>query len=283
MKNILAIISDPANSKEFIKYTYQMAKELNYSPHFLYIQDPTISAMSSGAIRPGANPIGTEIETDRKNAIRLIQEKIRKVRKELSNDVLFNFNVETGFVVNVINQYISSKKAEMVVLEGRDKTGAWTFDASNSDIIQKINCPGWMIPYRSGYDPYHKIVYATDYNETDVNTLKNLVNLTGRFSPEITALHISDSIDFEEKTKEKGFIEIVRKELEYDKIQVKTIVDKGKKGPGENINNYATDNGANLIVLLKENVNFIEKIFKPEQTKKVLKTAKLPVLVYQEQ
>ncbi len=282
MKNLLAIINDPANSKDFIEYTYQMAEDLNYTPHFLYTQDPAVYAMSSGAIRPGANPIGTEIEVDRKNAIRLIQEKIRTVRKELSNDVSFNFNVETGAADLVINRYISDKKAEMAVLEGRDKNGAWTSDTANSGIIQKINCPGWMIPYRMSYDPYQKIIYATDYNETDINNLKNLINLTGRFSPEITALHISDSDDFEQKTKEKGFMEIVKKELGYEKILVKTLVDKGKKGPGENINKYAIDNGANLIVLLKENVNFIKKIFKPGQTKKILKTAKLPVLVYQE-
>ncbi len=282
MQTLLAIINNPVNSKEFIKYTYQMAEDLNYTSHFLYIQNPVIYSMSSGAIRPGAQPIGTEIEVDQKNALKLIQEKIKKVRKELSNNVPVNFSVETGAADLLITQYISDKKAEMVVLEGRDQGGAWTTEAANTGVIQRINCPGWMIPYRITYDPYQKIIYATDYNETDIHTLKNLINLTGRFSPEITALHISDSDAFEEKTKKKGFLELVKKELEYEKILVKTLIDKGGKNPGEYINEYAIDNGANLIVLLKENKSFIDRIFKPRFTKKVLKAAKLPVLVYQE-
>ena len=130
------------------------------------------------------------------------------------------------------------------------------------------------------YRPFKKILYATDYNEADITTLKRLVALTKEFSPEITALHITDSKDFEEKTMQKGFKDIVAQETNYDKIHVKT--EKESKSTEEKINDIAIKIKADLIVLLKENKGFIEKIFTSSSTKKVIKKAKLPVLVYHE-
>jgi nucleotide-binding universal stress UspA family protein len=48
------------------------------------------------------------------------------------------------------------------------------------------------------------------------------------------------------------------------------------------INDYSSDIDANLVVMLKENRHFLERLFKPSSTKKLIKEAKLPVLVFHE-
>lgn len=283
MKTLLAIINNPGDSRDFIKYTYQMAEDLNYTPHLLYIQNPEIYSMSSGAIRAGAQPIGIEVEYDKKEALKLIQEKIKKVRKEFPNNIPINLSAETGARDLVIKQFLSENKAEMFILEGLHQNGMWTLDSANMDVIQKVKCPGWMIPHGATYKPYKKIVYATNYNEADIQALKKLIEIIKKFSPEIIALHITDSLDFEEKAMKEGFRDMIVKETNYEKIFIETLADKENKDTGEQINEFATGKQADLIALLKENHGFIKKIFKPDTTKKVIQKMKLPVLVFHEE
>lgn len=71
--------------------------------------------------------------------------------------------------------------------------------------------------------------------------------------------------------------------LEKDKQEtVKSIIDRGDKSFGEYINDTAVDIQADLIVLLKENRSFLEKIFKASSTAKIIKKARLPLLVFHE-
>jgi nucleotide-binding universal stress UspA family protein len=79
-----------------------------------------------------------------------------------------------------------------------------------------------------------------------------------------------------------GFENIVKQKTEYDRITFETIIDNEDKETGEYINEFAIKKNADLIVLLKENKNFMDRIFKSGSTRKVLKRANLPVLIYHE-
>ena len=67
----------------------------------------------------------------------------------------------------------------------------------------------------------------------------------------------------------------------YQKITVKSLLEKDDENAAQLINEYALNINADLIVILKENRNFLERILSPGSTKKILKEATLPVLVYQ--
>jgi len=56
----------------------------------------------------------------------------------------------------------------------------------------------------------------------------------------------------------------------------------GKKSPGEFLNDFALENNADLIVLLKKNKNYLEKLFGSSFTKNVIRKTKIPVLIFKE-
>ncbi len=287
MKTLLAIINDPANSEDLIRYTIPMADDFKLKLHLLYIQNPALYVMNTGTAIATSHPVDQELdveqlEEDRKNALKAIENNVNELMDEISSDVSIDLSSETGGMDIIINQFIAENKADMLILENQKEKGFWIMDPSLYDLVLKVNCPCWIIPPDQKYQPYKKIVYATDYNEADIATLKDLLTLTGSFSPGIIAFHITDSSDFEEKAKKTGFRDMVVQETGYDKISVKVVNDTKDRDPGEYINEYATGNNANLIVLLKENKMFIERVFKSSSTKEVLKEASLPVLVYRE-
>jgi nucleotide-binding universal stress UspA family protein len=112
--------------------------------------------------------------------------------------------------------------------------------------------------------------------------LKKLIGLFPDTFPGITALHITDNIEFEEEVKKSGFVERLRTQTSYPKLKVKAIYQSNHDDLIELITDFASKNTANLIVVLKENESFFERIFKPSHTKKILKNTELPVLVYHE-
>ncbi len=281
MKTLLAILTNPVNSEKFISYSTSMAGDLDYKLHIIYVQNPALYTISSEPSTNTPHPVEHDLdvkmlETDRNHTLKSIKEKLAGL-KDISKTRSIDISAEAGTMNMVINSYISRKKADMVVLEGDDDGGLFM---SGLDIINKINCPGWIIPSKMSYKPYKKIVYATDYKEADIITLKKLIALTENLSPEIIALHITDSEDFKEKTMQKGFKDMLTRATDYERIQVK--VEKEDKNFEETINETAINTNADLLVLLKENKGFIEKIFTSSSTKKVIKKAELPVLVYHE-
>ena len=91
----------------------------------------------------------------------------------------------------------------MVILEGQQDDSFWMQSSTNMDIIKMVECPVWIIPKGAIYQPFSEIVYATDYKAEDIINLKKLISLFPHLMPNITALHITDSVDFEERVKKE--------------------------------------------------------------------------------
>lgn len=283
MKTLLAIINEPRESKEFLRYAAQLAIDLKARVQVLHAQTPTnypLGFIASTEIPSlEAQRSMEKIVEDSRYAL---DNHIKNITVELSNNVFAGSFSEIGTAAELADQLVSEKKVDMVVLEGQQNASFWTQTSTNMDIIQMVGCPVWIIPKDEVYKPFNKIVYATDYKKEDVANLKKLIGLFPDIMPTITALHITDSIEFEEELRKSGFIERLQSQTTYPQLQVKAIYQSNHDNLIELINDYAVKNAASLIVVVKENESFFERIFKPSHTKKILKNTELPVLVYHE-
>jgi nucleotide-binding universal stress UspA family protein len=283
MKTLLAIINEPRESKEFLRYVAGMANDLQGLVKVLYVQAPTNYPLGFTASTelPSLEAQG-RMEMLAKESHDLIQKHMKDIVVELSNNNFAGSSSEIGSADVIVDELVSQNKVDMVVLEGQQDESFWTQSSSNMDVIQKVTCPVWIIPKGAVYAPFREIVYATDYKKEDITNLKRLIAMMPNLTPHITALHITDSVDFEAEVRKSGFVERLREQTSYPQLDVKALYQAGHDDLIELINDYSVKNGANLIVVLKENESFFERIFKPSHTKKILKTTDLPVLVYHE-
>ena len=205
---------------------------------------------------------------------------IDEISKEIPSPVFTGFSSEIGMTAIVAEKLVSSKKVDMVLLESRQNDSFWMQTSTNLEVIKILECPVWIIPKKAIYRPFSEIVYATDYNEEDIVNLKELISLFPHLTPNITALHITDSVDFEERVKKEGFNEMLQAKTSYKKLTVKTIYEGKHDEIIHLLNDFALNNKADLLVMLKENKPFLERIFKSSQIEETLKTTHLPVLVY---
>ena len=283
MKTLLAIINEPGNLKEFIKYAAQLSNDLNTRLTLLAVQNP--QAYSVGTHHAGG-AIAANTQMILEEMAQKAKEDLLQLSKEATAELPFEINIEVlseiGIKKMIVEELVSENKADMVILNSEPDVSFWEQSAANKDIIYDINCPVWVIPEKTEYVPYSKVVYATNYKEEDISNMKKLLKLVGTLNPEIVALHITDTTDFEEKVKQKGFLDTLQENTGYDKIDVKALKERENDNVAQLINDYSSDIDANLVVLLKENRNFLDRLFNPSSTKKLIKEAKLPVLIFHE-
>ncbi len=283
MKNIIAIVNEPINSKEFLRYVAEMAINLSGTVKVLSVHTPP----NYPYVFAGTEGIASvEVQRNLEEIIEEINVKLKKnvdeINNEISKPVFSGFSAEIGMAVTVIDELVSSINADMVILEGQQNDNFWVQTSTNMDIIKKVECPVFIVPNGALYRPFSEIVYATDYKVEDITNLKKLISFFPQVNSNITAVHITDSIDFEERVKKEGFLEMLQSKTSYKNLSVKVVYQKKDDDLIPLLNDIAVKNNADLLVMLKENKSFFKRIFTSSHTKEILKITQLPVLVYKE-
>lgn len=283
MKNIVFYIEQTDNSKEMIRYAALFAKIVDAKVHILYIQNPQFYSTqgSLGVMGTAAIPSPIQYQKNADEAKETIKGFIKEIEAELSGIPSIQFESYIGDPSVILKEKVENKTYDLVMLQGYTEVSFFSQNPVIMDIVRNVPCPIYIIPPEAKYQPLKKIIYATDYNEEDITTLKSLISLAKSFDPEIIALHISDDDKFEKKIKSEGFAKMLDEKTAYNKISVKMITDKDGEDAVESLIGEAERAKANLIVVLKENRNFFERLFKSSFTAELVKETQLPILVFQ--
>lgn len=283
MKTLLAIIDEPKESKEFLRYVAGMAINLTAQVKVIHVHTPAnyptgmtdATGFTSLQIKKGLDDL---VDDSKK----ILKTHIEEINEEISSHVFTDFSSDIGFASVFASDLVENKKVDMVVMEGQHEDSFWMQTSSNMDVIKQVKCPVWIIPKGAVYKPFTDIVYATDYKKEDISRLKKLINTFPHYTPNITALHITDSVAFEDEVKKAGFVEMLKKQTDYDSLWVKTIYQSNHDDLTQLLNDFAIKSKADLLVMLKENKTFFDRIFDTNHTKEILKKTQLPVLIYHE-
>lgn len=279
MKTLAFLIEKIDKSKESIRYAASFAKDINANLHVVHFQYP----MASGSYGYMGSGVPQDPEMLQKHADEVkitVDEYIRDIEAEKPGIPFITFKSELGIASEVLEDKVAEGVYDIVMLQGQGDKDYWLQNSEIMDIVRNVPCPAYIIPPDIKYQPLKKIIYATDHNEEDITTLKSLFKLAKPFDPEIMAIHISSDDNFERKLKSEGFAEIVNKKAASKNISVKMIADKVGSDAVEKLINEAEKARTDLIVVLKENRNFFERIFKSSFTAELIKKVQLPVLVF---
>lgn len=281
MKNILAIIDQAGSSKDFIRYAMKMTDDLDASLHVMHIQNPESYPLGTpGSLGTAVAELHENMKLIATQVSETLAATITELQKEFSKPVRVTHDAIIGNVSSKIEEMSKTGKADEVLLESRKDESFWLQPVKNMDVIRTVSVPVWVVPADAVYRPLREIVYATDYNEEDLSTMQKLVNETRQFEPHITALHVTDSVDFEEKTRSSGFRDMLKKYTGYNKLTVKSLRETKGDGLAHSIREYASAAKANLIVVLQENHNFLERIFRSGKSSDIIKESMVPVLIF---
>jgi nucleotide-binding universal stress UspA family protein len=282
-KVLLAGINSLNPPEKYMHYAFNLARDLNMNLHFVQVFNPDLYPIGL------PYTTGDQVQFTQENLNDLTDEITRNLKSAESRiktgyveETEVEYSSEVGISYDIIKKYTSDYKVDMVVIEGNTSATELNYLTEEGiDIIEKSDVPVWIVPVDADYKPLKKIVYATDYNEEDIDTLNSISKIARKFSSEITAVHVTNNSDFKERINAEGFEKIVHEKTGYPHIRFE-LLSPGDDSVEYTINKYVTTSGGDLIVMLKENQNFLKRLFTKGHVKSALKHVHLPMLVFHE-
>ena len=210
-----------------------------------------------------------------------MRNEVIKVKRRIKNPPRINFFTERGVSYKVIQQYVNNNRYDFIVVSANTEN-EYLINDRNMDIIKHNEPPVWVIPHNAEYQPVESIIFATDLEEDDIPTMKKVAELAEKSAAKISAVHVVDDQEKKSRIEKAGTSEDLIKKVGYDNIELVTLLREKDKRPDQVINEFAKRIGSTLIVVVKENKSFFEKLFRRSTTKDLIDVSDIPVLVFHE-
>ncbi len=264
-------------------YAVHLARDLGYEVVLQYfIETASYQIPQTHLGYPPVEITQELIENSKKGAEKAFQQFKLDLSNTVKNMPKLSLRTDVGYAPIHIHTAAEETGAVMIMLTGKNRKEdkALFLTSLEDEMMTQAALPVWVIPPDAEYRRPDRVLYATDYQEEDIKTIKQLVEYTRVFDTAITVLHITDDRSFEEKVKQSGFIDQIRKKSGYDRIEFRVLIDVKDRDVASNINHMAESIGADIIVLLKENKGFFSKLFHKSTTKELVLHTENPILIF---
>lgn len=261
MKTILVPIDFSDNAKNAVDYAIILADKLDMKLSLLHVFHPSMAE---------APVVKNELEIWRK--------AVKNSEKTIESDMIFK---ENGDFADQIIKLVKRNTVDLVVMGTRGAAGLReVFIGSNTArVIEKVACPVIAVPEGYHFNGIKKIIFATDYHDSDVPSIRFMVRLARLFSSELIVVHMAEEnrkLKFEKDLLEY-FMEQVKKSITYDKLKFQLL--KGDD-VSESLNEFITEEKADLFAMSSEDRVLIGPFFNRGLTRKFAHHLQIPLFAF---
>ncbi len=276
MKTILYPTDCSEHSIPALLYAYNLSNKLQADLIVLHVFDiPSF---------PGTSMIRS-LQQIEKNAFEEHQEVLNTYCKKHLSYMPSRSNVRIEVVKNIsITEGILAKTKElqvdMLIIGMTDKhsnRGVLTGDIAK-ELITRSLCPLLVVPNNFHAEPIKRIVYATDFEESDILAIDKLTEVALPFQSKINVIHISTKDNDEERNQFAWFKEMVLQKVKYKNIEFNLVISDNIY---EKLKTYLHDIKADLVVLLeREDIGMFKKLFHRDLVKQLESHTDIPLLSF---
>lgn len=288
IRRILVPIDFTTYSLNACKYALELAPRMKAEITLFYaVTDPLLFTEPYSGITY-INDISSMPGKGRESDIKHRMEQwIREMKilhiRESGQDTKIKHAIGHGNVVDAIQGYAEEYKPGIVIMGthgifGEDAlyTGRITYN-----LIGKMETPLLIIPQNAAYkgiDYIHRILYATDFDESDFKSISSLIAILQPFQVEIHCVHIANTLDHPwNEVKMKELKEFIQSEFSTYKLICNVLEDYNAP---QRIEEYAHANEIDLIAMTVRKRSLLERVFYPSITKKMFLHSYVPLLIF---
>lgn len=267
MKKILLLTDFSDIARNALIYGIEMFK--NHDAHFLLLN--TFDLDYAGT------PYSAQVKEElAKESIEGLQKEI-VILKHIYPSIQIDFSSEYGALIDVINRSIKENKynPETVVLgcRGESVVENILLGSNAFDVIKYINIPLIVVPENSKFSTPKKIAFATDLKLVDNKIVEPLKEIVKYFDAELSFINVSREKNVDDDNSEIEFLE------SFQDVKT-TLTFISDSDVYKSILKYSFNNEVDMIALVRYNYSFIERLFKPSITKKVMMNSELPMIIF---
>lgn len=249
-------------------YALMFAKEKpGSSIHLLHVITPVLNDV---ALIPG---IGTE------STVAL--ERIVKLLHANGGTCSISHATRIGEISREINIAAEELNAGVIVMgvRGLGKVSRFLFGSNTISLIDEASRPVLVVPETAGFNAPGRIVFATDYLDSDFEALEKLIPIAEAFNSEIVVAHVFEETN--EGKSERSMMDFlcreIRKTIQYPRITYQVYPNKSV---ARGITSLCEFTEADLLVLSARKRNAFQRIFQKSATKSIIYNIDIPLLIY---
>jgi len=289
IRRILVPVDFTSHSENAIHYALLIASQLKADIKlFNAYLDPMGTPQTyfeSYAYHPDFDKIVKEIEEEtERNLIALTNRIKAKIKEKIIVGVNVSYDMAKGNAINSVLYETEEYKPGIIILgtRGSELDGLRAFGSFTSQIIDKSPVPVLAVP--SGYnsqniDSPKRILYATDFDQTDFSALSRLVTIAHPFNSKVYCVHVAEN---KVKKEDELLMLELRKYLFNVLGEVNTecgLLESDDMQEG--IEKFITSRNIDVLAITTRKRNLLQKLFSPSITKRFLFQSNIPLLVFQ--
>ncbi len=270
MDHILCPVDFSETSLNALEYAVSIAKKHKADLSLLYVftEEYYNEHLSEGV------KDYEEYEEEFKAKLRVISDEIKTNAFDPKPFVI------SGNFLSSVQQFVTTNKVDMVVTGTKGASDLFDKMAGSNTIkmLDHLTIPILAVPKKATFSGLKKVVYATSYKEEDKIAIRELVDFTAPFQSAITILHLSRRDNIIEEALLSNFKEELEGFVDCSKISfVKTTYTERL---ALSIDSYMMEEQSNILAVLMEKRNLIDRLFHKSVTKELTYLMDFPLLVY---
>lgn len=271
MKKLLCPTDFSLAADNAIEYAANFAQKVHGTLTLLHVQKQTENQPSAST----------------EEWVRTIENRhvLTETMKETCQEVQKNFGVQTdydilsGSLEEAIVNKTGTKLYDLVIMGTQPDLFYQYFVGSNTyHVVQEVETPVLVIPNGCFYRDINKIVYASNYEENDYLSLRQLKEYAILYDADIHVLHVSQQQSEVTQQIFDSFKDLVSTEFNGDrKIKFDRVFAENEAAA---INQYVLEQDADMLSIYMQRRNFLERLFHKSVTKKLSAIAEYPIFVF---
>jgi nucleotide-binding universal stress UspA family protein len=277
MKTILVPIDFSGNSKNAMDYAILLAKKLKMQLLLLHASRASVAEAISDSYKIAAHKQISGTPAELKSELSIWAEALTGSEKGLKCETVF----AEGDLTDVITELMEERDIELIVMGTKGATGLKeVFMGSNTaKVIEESSCPVIAVPQGFQFNDIKKIIFATDYHDSDINSLRFMIKLALLFDSELIVTHVAEG-DLKPRFEEdllQYFIEKAGKSVAYNKMKFHLL---DGQDTNKSLNKFIDDQKADLFVISTKDRLFKGPLFNRGLTKKFAHHIQIPLMVF---
>ncbi|MFD1614094.1 universal stress protein [Gelatiniphilus marinus] len=275
MKTILYATDCTENDAKALKYAYRFSCIMKAELHVLRVyQFPPInlSTIQSSEL------VKKRMQQEQKDIV--TKYCADHLKNEFRQEPVFIHATEQASIANGILDTAKKLDPDLVILGMKDShsnRGLFSGNIANA-VLDKIETPLLMVPNGIVYNRLSTIVYASDFEQEDLLSIKKLIEIARPFNALIEVVHIHKTDTASAKERMDKFKNMLLKQVSYPEIGFKTIASSKIK---QGLVNVLNNEKANMLAMLERNRNVkLTNLFYKDLIKDMGTTVAIPILAF---
>lgn len=271
MKTILVPTDFSDASRNASRYAVNLAKSLNYKVLLFHVFN--VPMLMDGEFSATEMTDLYELEQGHKQRLEEEAELLKK-----GTDVVIEHQSISGFTVDEIAGIEEKEKPDLIVmgLSASGRISEFVFGSISTDVVRNTQTPVIIVPEASHFKEIKKIAFASDLKmECEMKMHEPLKDMIETFGAHIAILNVvkeqSDKIGKDDGVSgrriEKYF---ENREHVYHFLENNDII--------EGISEFIVNQQVDMVTMIPQKHNLIERIYKESNTKKMAFHVDIPLL-----